>query len=195
MKNLSKILIAFILIASPINAQDKVTIGITQDVRLAFSEDNAGNKPFTKDIILFADLEGPQFGSFYPSVKLQYETADLAGGEFLKYTVSGGLTYTDLYMPKIWFIPAYDIDFGLFLGGGLLSRPTINNMKNFDAVPAHLVYSVIFEASVKLTRTISFLVKYELNNATDLKFLYGTNEVRNNVSAGFKITVLTKFKN
>lgn len=175
------LIIFIMLISVKCHSQDKVTFGVTQDVRLALSDDNAGNKAYTPDIIFNMDWECAQFGNFYPALKMQYEYADLHGGTFTKYTVSGGITCNKISMF------GYDypnLEVGLFLGGGVLARPSISHM------PDQGVYSIIIEASYKIFKGFRGVLKYEMNNAPDLNYLYKDNTIRHNVSAGIEINLI-----
>lgn len=166
------------------NAQDKLTLGITQDVRLALAMDSEhGNPNPTPNMIINWDWETAQFDSFYPSIKLQYEFANLGGGKLSRYSMHGGLTWNDVKTPKILFIPAYDwpgLEIGLFAGTGFLSRPGI------DYVASGVIWSVLGELSYKIAPGVRLVAKYEVLNRPDLTQLYGGKNVRGNGSGGIE---------
>jgi hypothetical protein len=177
MKKLTLLLVFFTIYSF---SQDNLTLGLTQDLRLATSKDEAGNKPFTPDLIINFDWEMAQFDSFYPSIKLQYEYANLHGGTFTKYTFSGGLTWCEV---SAFGYDYPNLEIGLFLGVGSLDRPTL------PMLPSMGVYSVILEGSYEFFRGVRGVVKFELNNAPDLNYLYEDNTTRKNISVGVEFSL------
>lgn len=70
------------LFVSIAQAQEQVSFGLYQDIKLATSKDNHGNTPFTTDIIITSNWEGKQFKDYYFSIQPFYQFADLNGGKF-----------------------------------------------------------------------------------------------------------------
>ncbi|WP_034039775.1 hypothetical protein [Wocania ichthyoenteri] len=166
-------------------SQDKLTLGVTQDLRLGLAMDKKhGNPNVTPNMLFNWDWETKQFKSLYPVIRLQYEFANLSSGKLSRYSVHGGLTWNKVKTPKILFIPAYDfpnMEIGMFLGVGMLSRPN-----NVQVSPA-LIYSVTIEVSYTIFKGFRGVLKNELINRPDLYQMWNSNVKKINVSAGFEI--------
>ena len=79
MKSLLKTLL--LILAFNTHAQERVSISVLQDARLAVLGDNIGNDAFTPDFIVRLGMEG--IGRFkYVSLRTEWEYANLAGGYY-----------------------------------------------------------------------------------------------------------------
>ena len=75
-------------------AQEAVGVQVTQDVKLAtFSNDKAGNKPFTTDIQVKMVMQGNDSNTGYLVISPKYEFANLAGGEYHRYGAEIGYSF------------------------------------------------------------------------------------------------------
>ena len=79
MKSLLRILL--LTLALNTYAQERVSVSVLQDARLAILGDDIGNDAFTPDFIVRLDMEG--IGRFsYVSLRTEWEYANLAGGYY-----------------------------------------------------------------------------------------------------------------
>lgn len=83
MKNIFYLLVLIIGLNS--YAQDSPSLAIYQDARLAVSEDDNGNKPFTLDVLVRAELQGKQFELYYGSLVAEFEYAELYSGDYKRF--------------------------------------------------------------------------------------------------------------
>ena len=90
MKSLLKILALFTCLN--LTAQERVSISVLQDARLAVLGDDIGNDPFTPDFIVRLGMEG--IGRFkYVSLRTEWEYANLAGGYYNRGSILGGYNW------------------------------------------------------------------------------------------------------
>ena len=68
-----KTLVLFLLLSIGLTAQNAVGIAVYQDAKLAFFEDDYGNKPFTTDVTIKLKLQAENF-----VVSGKFEYADLS---------------------------------------------------------------------------------------------------------------------
>jgi hypothetical protein len=115
----SGIAAALFLITYKASAQNAIGFAMYQDVRLALDNDDGhGNKGLTPDIITKITLQGSERAIGHSFYGVSYEWADLFGGEFHRYAVNGGYTFTNFP------IPGTNIKYSasLFAGAGLIHR-------------------------------------------------------------------------
>ena len=90
MRSLLKILALFTYLN--LTAQERVSISVLQDARLAVLGDDIGNDPFTPDFIVRLGMEG--IGRFkYVSLRTEWEYANLAGGYYNRGSLLGGYNW------------------------------------------------------------------------------------------------------
>jgi hypothetical protein len=68
-------------------------ISLTQDPKLAFVEDDYGNKPYTADLRMKVMLTGNEMKTGYATVNIVYEYADLQERSLNRYGVQAGYTF------------------------------------------------------------------------------------------------------
>jgi len=148
MKSLLRILL--LTLAFNLNAQERISVGILQDAKLAVLGDNIGNEPFTPDFILRLDMEG--IGRFkYVSLRIEWEYADLAGGY---YNRMGGMVGVN-YIIKHFVLSAH-------IGPNIIKR---RYMKTEGGV---LAWSFNGELSYNINDKISLIASNQLLNRADV---------------------------
>ena len=95
------LLIIFLFISSFAIAQDKVSIGLFQDTNLALFKDKHGNTPFTLDVNVRGEFQGKQFKNYYFYLLVDFEYANLYGGEYSRFSVGSGWTFNNLVMDEL----------------------------------------------------------------------------------------------
>ncbi len=73
-----------------VNGQGSPTFQVVQDAKLAFVGDDKGNDPFTPNLIVRMSLDGYDKPTGFSSVISEYEYADLAGGEYHRWSMGYG---------------------------------------------------------------------------------------------------------
>jgi len=91
-----KKLIILLLLCSVSAYSQTWSINIYQDVKLAFLEDDYGNKPYTADVVAKAELRGKQYKSGFIFLYPQLEIALLSGGDYLRAAAGAGFTFNEL---------------------------------------------------------------------------------------------------
>ena len=94
-------IIILILSTAICSAQDNISIGLYQDIRLATVGDDKGNDAFTTDVKLDISLQGYQLNQYYFSVNTQFEYATLKGGDYFSLMVVPNWTLNDLILEKV----------------------------------------------------------------------------------------------
>lgn len=160
------ILIIFLAIGVTANAQ--IELSIYQDAKLAVMEDDAGNSPFTADIVTMIRLYNGGNRSanwskqifFYP----YFEFADLSDGRYIRYSM--GLGYRFKLPLKINVSPSFDY--------GVINRW---NASSFS-------YNLGVDIGIKLTKKLSLSTFMSITERTDLKGKYGTTKPTYNFYVG-----------
>lgn len=107
-----KKLILILILAIGFTATGQVEFAGYQDFKLATQTDDAGNDPFTLDVVILAKFYNggnrPDNWSKQIFVLIDFEYADLSGGEYIRW--SGGVGYRfDIW--KLQLSPS--IDYGI----------------------------------------------------------------------------------
>lgn len=89
------------LISSICYAQNNISIGVYQDARLALLGDDKGNDAFTLDVKIDVSLQGYQFEWYYFEIRPQFEYANLQGGKYISWLVSGGWVFNQLFIKNV----------------------------------------------------------------------------------------------
>lgn len=148
MKNLLKILL--LILALNTYAQERVSISVLQDARLAVLGDNIGNNAFTPDFIVRLDMEG--MGRFkYVSLRTEWEYADLAGGYYNRGSILVGYN---------WLIDKLVLS--THLGPGIIKR---RYMKASGGV---LAFTFNADASYPINDYISIVIANQIVNRADV---------------------------
>lgn len=116
---MKKLFIIAFLCFTTLNAQENLTISISQDVKLALYEKEHDLKPFTANPSLKIRLNGSQQESGFLTIGSFLEYADLSKnyrGAFWRYGVEGGYSFNDLYL----FGVTYEIR--PLVGFGIINR-------------------------------------------------------------------------
>lgn len=163
-------LITILLIISSIStkAQRQISVSIHQDAKLLFVGDNKGNQAGTQDILISMDWQGNQFKHYYFTIKTQYETARLVGGNFYRYTVNTGWIFNNLIIPKL--------ETAIYIGIGAIHRSKELKLGSL------LTYNIMSELNYKILKNSFASIKLELVKRTDLK----NKKFMPNVSIGIK---------
>ena len=163
MKNLLKTLL--LILALNTYAQERVSISVLQDARLAVLGDDIGNDAFTPDFIVRLDMEG--IGRFkYVSLRSEWEYANLAGGYYNRGSILVGYN---------WIVKKFVLS--SHLGPSILKR---RYMKASGGV---LAFTFNADATYPLTDRISLVASNQLLNRADV-----VNEpIRYSFFAGIKL--------
>lgn len=126
--------IIFLLLTTLLFSQERVSIGIYQDVKLATQADDYGNKPFTRDLIIRLNMQGNQQSFGYMVMFPEFETADLKGGLYSRWSANGGYVFNFIKNVElsatvgIGVIHRHKVGYASFGGGGTISYQ-INRIK------------------------------------------------------------------
>lgn len=153
------------LFVSIAQAQEQVSFGIYQDLKLATSKDNHGNTPFTTDLIFNVNLEGNQFEYYYFTVQAQYEHANLNTGYLRRYNINALWNFNKLIID--------DLNAGIGVGIGMLHRNSIGTP----------TYSIINDISYPINNWLELALKNEFVKRSDLP----NKKLGYNLSFGVKI--------
>jgi len=86
---LSMLVITLIsLLLAKVQGQDKLSLGLYQDAKLAFIGDDIGNDSFTLDAKFDVSMQGKQFKNYYFEIRSQIEYADLKDNFYLSVLVN-----------------------------------------------------------------------------------------------------------
>ncbi len=91
-------------------AQDTWAISVTQDLRLAFTDDDHGNTAPTLDVLAKIEYQTKQFKSGYVFFYPQAEFADLSGGYYKRYGLGFGYTF-NTFSDLIDLSPSFNCGF------------------------------------------------------------------------------------
>ena len=167
MKNLTYILLFFSL---SIFSQEKVSIAILQDVRLATIGDNRGNEAFTLNILARFKMQGNQHKYGYIVLSPVFEYADLTD-KYYRYGVDIGYTFNKLILK--------DFEATTMLGYGFIERKNISTSS----------VSGTLEISYKINSFLKIIQTNQLTQRTDLKWMYGDNALRYSNFLGIEINI------
>jgi hypothetical protein len=134
MKHLKLLLVTLLLCSLSIKAQifgslepnESVSFIITQDVKLAFLEDDHGNKPFTSDFRITMLWKGLQTDYGNLEVRTGFEYADLAPVKYTRYSAGIGYSFNWMSLP----LTDYKYAMAPFINYGVIVR------KDNSAAPA-----------------------------------------------------------
>jgi hypothetical protein len=147
-KSLLKTLL--LILALNTYAQERVSISVLQDARLAVLGDDIGNDPFTPDFIVRLGMEG--VGRFkYVSLRTEWEYADLAGGYYNRGSIFVGYN---------WLIDKLVVS--THIGPGIIKR---RYMKASGGV---LAFTFNADASYPLNDYISITIANQWTNRADV---------------------------
>ncbi len=128
MKTNTKVIffLTLFLFSLTICSQDRVRLGVYQDVKFATIGDDKGNTSYTIDILARFTMEGYQIGRVYSSVIMEYEGAKLAGGEYHRYSAGYAQNFNSPILNNFTLSPSVQF--------GIIARPTttFTGLGNFD---------------------------------------------------------------
>lgn len=131
-------------------SQERISVSVLQDAKLAILGDDIGNDPFTADFIVRLDMEG--IGRFkYISLRTEWEYADLAGGYYNRGGIMVGLNY----IVKDFVLSAH-------IGPNIIKR---RYMKTEGGV---LAWSFNGELAYNITDRFSLIASNQLLNRADV---------------------------
>ena len=163
-----KYILYLLLLILPIRliAQEGLAFTVVQDLKLAFTEDDHGNEPFTLDAKFKFTMQGKQFPVGWLEISAIYEYAELATN-YKRYAVGIGFNFCYLEVFKIPFSITPELNWGWIDRGGTSHSAELS-----------------LELSVKLFKSLHFVVMPSLTNRTDLD----TSIWRANLMVGIKYT-------
>ena len=148
MKSLLKTLL--LILALNTYAQERVSVSVLQDARLAILGDDIGNNAFTPDFIVRLDMES--IGRFkYFSLRTEWEYANLVGGYYNRGSILVGYNWL---MNKLVL--------STHIGPGIIKR---RYMKASGCV---LAFTVNADASYPLNDYISITIANQWTNRADV---------------------------
>ena len=103
-----------LLSAYIVYGQDRVTVQVSQDAKLAFVGDDKGNDALTPNLFVRVGLEGYENHLGYIAPIAEYEYADLKGGLYHRYSL--GLAHHFEPVDKLVF--GYSAQFGFIVREG-----------------------------------------------------------------------------
>jgi len=177
----TKILIALLILAGSLQAQEKITVNVSQDARLLVAGDDKGNDPLTLNYTLRSEWQGKQLGegwtSGYMFVAPEFEYADLAGGIYRRYSANIGYTFNKVFEhanPVTFYanntlLLTFDpsrLDFTASAGYGIIQYN--GGYRGFGAN---------FQLGYRIGNTFTVFLDAELVDRKDLQ-IYGSSEIR-----------------
>jgi len=113
MKTLKLLSALFLLSFMSVNAQDHVTLNVSQDAKLLFAGDSERNYGLgTADISIRSEWQGSQYKYGYIFAAPEFEYANLKS-KYVRYSINTGFTLNRLYK---------DYDFTVSVGYGMIDR-------------------------------------------------------------------------
>lgn len=152
-----------LLLALNLNAQDGISLGVFQDIKLGLGMDKEhGNDRPTLDKIFNISLEGKQLKYYYFSVVPFFEVAALHGGDYKRYGVSLMWNFNQFR----WF------EIGVGAGFGVIHRPE-----------SYASYSFTADLSHSISKSVSIALKNEFVRRSELE----VPKLGYNLSFGIKL--------
>lgn len=96
-----KTLLILLLFVATANAQEHITLNITQDAKLLFVGDDKGNEAGTLNVTVSSEWQGKNLGGYYFFIRPEAELAKLAT-DYYRYSVNVGWTFNE-WIDKIDF--------------------------------------------------------------------------------------------
>lgn len=189
MTQTKKLIISFIVmfLSGVLFAQDNVLLSAYQDGKLAFFKDNAGNSPFTLNVLLRGEGQTDQRKYYYGALVAEFEHADLYGGVYNRIGLGHSWTFNRVFRYKSdfavfnWFyFKPKNIEFSTSATTGMIWRFSHSYL---------MVFQVTGEVSYKLTKNLKFALLGQLINREDLRSEYHLDwidSVKPSVMFGFK---------
>ena len=153
------------------HAQNNISIGLYQDIKLATVGDDKGNNPFTLDAKLDIGLHGFQLKNYYFSIHTQFEYADLKGGDFGSVMVIPNWTMNNLVLDDL------EISGGVLIG--LIHRWG----------QAYATYGLNSDISYMIAPNIKLSLLGQLIKRSDLLDRWGTKGLSPSVYFGIKTII------
>lgn len=147
----------WLLAINVMHSQDRVTIGVMQDLRLATVGDGENYHPFTLDIILRGKLESHQKKHGYLIIVPEIEYANIKYG-YLRYSIGVGWAYNDWWNEKI--------QTSAYLTYGFITRDGMGTQS----------WGLNSDISYDIGR-FSIVVLGQLQERSDLRLMYGKGKI------------------
>ena len=109
-----KLALLLVLVVMSMNAQEKVSLNVSVDGRLALLGDDKGNEPLTLNTLIRFELQGNQQDYGFMFIAPEYEYADLDGGEYHRYSANVGYTFNRYAIERL--------EIGISMGFGYIVR-------------------------------------------------------------------------
>jgi hypothetical protein len=149
-------------------AQDNISIGIYQDAKLLFLGDDRGNEAFkTIDTKLDISLQGYQLNSYYFSISINLEYANLKGGDYSSLLITPNWTFNQQ-------IQNIELSAGVVVG--LIHRWKMG----------YATYGLSGDISYKITPKLKLSALGQIIKRSDLAERWGTKGLSLNFYIGLK---------
>lgn len=165
-----------------------IAITLTQDGRLTFFKDDAGNVPFTLDLTLKFELRSYSTRHGYFSLIPNFEYAQLSGGDFLSYGAWAAYTFDEfIHLPTFGALNEdfIDIDLTPYAGANLVNRKWRGN----SAWTGYNKPSIHFglETTFKVHDRVGIVWDFKWNQRTDLMAEYSSFDEEFSFNFGFGV--------
>jgi len=148
------LLVTLLLFTTSIFSQERLSMDVFADAKLAFTEDDHGNDAGTLDVLINVSYQFKQsrLGYFYLGQGVEY--ANLAGGSFFRYSIiNAGYTFNTLLESK-------KLETSVALNYGLTKRWS-QGFTNYGGT-VDLAYAI--------NNWLKFTTVYQLTRRNDLEF-------------------------
>ena len=167
----TKLLIIALMLFGITQAQEVLSIGVYQDLRLAVSDDNHGNDSFTTDVLIRLKMQGNQEKYGYMIVYPEFELANLSGGKYKRYSANVG------YVFNKWF---KNFEYSGSLGFGMLQR--------WNA--SYLTWGLSGDIAYMLNKNVKLAVVGQGVKRRDLGHRYGCEHLKFSGFLGIEVNLL-----
>ena len=163
---MKKLILTTALLISSLTFGQQFAVSIVQDAKLALKGDKIGNEPFTTNVIVNFELRGRDNGVGYVVMMPSLEYANLKGGDYYRYGVNGGYTFTG-------FI---HFDITPQAGVGFISRKLDSWEGEATFYPS---FNIGVDISVHIVKNVDLVLLNQLTDRKDLKMIWGHKQYFN----------------
>lgn len=152
----------------------KFALTLTQDGKLTFYKDDAGNVPFTTDITAKFEWRTYSTRTGYFSAIPNIEYANLSGGKYFSYGVWIGYTFDEwIELPTFGLLNEdfIDIDVMPYAGYNIIHRKWEHKPWR-DTPDSYGSFHMGLEITFKVHEKVGFVWDFKYNNRTDQKSEY-----------------------
>ncbi len=146
--------LSLLFFVSNLSSQEVFSVDVFLDPKMASKKDGHGNTPFTLNFLLNGSIQLEQGKSGYYSLGQSIEYADLAGGEYVRYSpIQIGYTINS-------FGFAEDIEATMTLNYGIIRRWG----RSFTSYGSNFDLSYSFTDYLKLTSLLQIVQRSDIEN-------------------------------